>query len=135
MGLHGPKSFPKLRPRMLVIRFQRTGRKNLPSYRLVVAEKARAVKGKFLEILGHYLPRHNPVVFEFKKDKIAEWVKKGAVPSDTVARLLKRSGFTGMEKFILRYPKRKSKNAPAEEPVAAVAAPVAPAADDKASQA
>ncbi len=41
---------------MLVVRLQRTGRKNLPAYRIVVAEKARPVKGKYLEIVGHYLP-------------------------------------------------------------------------------
>ena len=115
---------------MLVIRLQRTGRKNLPSYRIVVAEKARPVKGKFLEILGHYLPAQNPPVFEVDQEQVAAWVKKGAIPSDTVARLLKRQGMKDMEKFIFRYPKRKSKNAePEAEPTAAAPAPApAPAA-------
>lgn len=49
---------------MLVIRLQRTGRENMPTYRLVVAEKARPVKGKFMEIVGHYLPARDPVVIE-----------------------------------------------------------------------
>jgi small subunit ribosomal protein S16 len=119
---------------MLVIRLQRTGRKNLASYRLVVAEKARAVKGKFLEILGHYLPQQNPKVFVIQQDKIVAWIGKGAIPSDTVARLLKREGMKGMDKFIPRYTKQKSKSAPVEEPAApapAAAAPVAaPAAEE-----
>lgn len=113
---------------MLVIRLQRTGRENLPTYRLVVAEKARPVKGKFLEIVGHYLPAQKDPVWNVETAKVEEWIKKGAVPSDTVARLLKKHGAKNMEKFIKRYPKRRSKNAPAEEPAAPAAAPAAQAA-------
>ena len=111
---------------MLVIRLQRTGRENLPSYRLVVAEKARPVKGKFLEIVGHYLPAREPSVLEKKDDRIKHWVAKGAVPSDTVARLLRRAGLDGMDTFIKRYAKRTSKKdrAQASSPPAAAAAPV-----------
>jgi small subunit ribosomal protein S16 len=111
---------------MLVIRLQRTGRKNLATYRLVVAEKARAAKGKFLEILGHYLPQQNPKVFKIDQDKVAQWISKGAIPSDTVARLLKKEGMKGMEKYIQRYAKQKTKN-PTEEPAAAPAPVAAPA--------
>lgn len=112
---------------MLVIRLQRTGRENLPTYRLVVAEKARPVKGKFLEIVGHYLPAQDPAVFKIENDKIETWIGKGAIPSDTVARLLRKNGMKNMEKFIQRYPMRRSKNAPPEEaaPKPAPAAPVA----------
>ncbi len=106
---------------MLVIRLQRTGRENLPTYRLVVAEKARPVKGKSLELVGHYLPARENPVFEFKADRIKEWVSKGATPSDTVARLLRKAGLDGMDKFIKRYSKQKSKSAPAEVPAAAPA--------------
>lgn len=111
---------------MLVIRLQRTGRENLPTYRLVVAEKARPVKGKFLEILGHYLPAQDPAVLDIESEKVAMWIGKGAIPSDTVARLLRKNGMKNMEKFIKRYPKRRGKNAPPEE-VAAASAPVAEA--------
>ena len=120
---------------MLVIRLQRTGRENLPTYRLVVAEKARPVKGKFLEIVGHYLPAQKDPVFKVETAKIEEWVKKGAIPSDTVARLLKKNGLKDMDKFIKRYPKRRSKSAPPEEaapapkPAAETPAPEAPAAE------
>jgi small subunit ribosomal protein S16 len=96
---------------MLVIRLQRTGRKNLPSYRVVVAEKARAAKGKFHEIVGHSLPAQKPPVFEVNQERIAHWISKGARPSDTVARRLKTLGMKDMEKFIARYTKQKSKSA------------------------
>jgi len=115
---------------MLVIRFQRTGRENLPTYRLVVAEKARPVKGKILEILGHYLPARDPAVLEFKEERINFWMQKGAAPSDTVARILRKAGMKNMEKFIQRYTKKKSKNAEEAAPEAAAPAekPAEPAA-------
>lgn len=103
---------------MLVIRLQRTGRNNLPTYRIVVAEKARAVKGKFHEVIGHYLPTRDPVVFEVNQERAAHWVKQGAQPSNTLARLLKRAGMKEMDKFIMRYAKRKSKSEKPEAPAA-----------------
>jgi len=102
----------------------RTGRTNLPTYRIVVAEKERPVKGKFLEIVGHYLPAGKTSTLKIEKEKIEQWVSKGARPSDTLARLLKKEGVKDMDKFIQRYTKQRSKSAPAEEP----AAPAAPAA-------
>jgi small subunit ribosomal protein S16 len=97
---------------MLVIRLQRTGRSNLATYRLVLAEKARPVKGKFNAILGHYLPQQETPVFKFKEEEVSGWIKKGAIPSDTAARLLKKFGMKDMDKFTRRYAKRKPKNAP-----------------------
>ena len=115
---------------MLVIRLQRTGRKNLASYRIVAAEKARPVKGKFLEIIGHYLPAQKTPIVEVKQDRASFWISNGAIPSDTVARILNKQGMKGMEKYITRYTKRRSKSAPEEEvsaPVASTPAPVAAA--------
>jgi len=109
---------------MLIIRLQRTGRENLPTYRLVVAEKARPVKGNFLEILGHFLPARDPSVFEFEKDRIEFWMKRGAALSETAARLLKKQGIAGTEKYIKRYAKQKSKSeVPATAPAVAPAQP------------
>lgn len=108
---------------MLMIRLQRTGRSNLATYRIVVAEKARPVKGKFLAILGHYLPQQNPPVFKVDETAVAQWLKKGAQPSDTTARLLKKAGMQGMEKFMLRYTKQKPKGVEPESPAAPAAAP------------
>ena len=95
---------------MLVLRLQRTGKRNDPTFRIVAAEKSSAVKGKCLEFIGHYLPTRNPVVFECNQDRISHWISKGAKPSDTLARLLTKEGMTGLEKFIETYTKkRKSK--------------------------
>lgn len=120
---------------MLTIRLQRTGRENQPTYRLVVAEKARPVKGKILENVGHYLPARDPVIFVHQDERIQHWISKGAIPSDTVARLLKKAGLASMDKFILRYAKRKSKKEKPAEPAAAAPAPAtdaaAPATEEK----
>ncbi|MDD4287225.1 MAG: 30S ribosomal protein S16 [Candidatus Peribacteraceae bacterium] len=113
---------------MLIIRLQRTGRENLPTYRLVVAEKARPVKGKFLEILGHFLPARKPAVLEVKKERVEFWMKRGAAVSNTAARLFQKEGMKGMEKYIERYTKKKSKGeTPAEAAPEAVKAPAASA--------
>lgn len=109
---------------MLVVRLQRTGRRNVPTYRLVVAEKRSAAKGKAMEFVGHYLPAQNPPVFQFDKERIAHWLKMGAMPSDTLARLLKKEGAQGMERYMKRYSKQKSKSAPKEGEAPKVSAPV-----------
>lgn len=111
---------------MLVVRLQRTGRRNVPTYRLVVAEKRSAAKGKAMEFVGHYLPAQNPPVFQFDKERISHWMKMGAIPSDTLARLLKKEGVQGMERYMKRYSKQKSKSAP-KEPQAPQASAPAPA--------
>jgi small subunit ribosomal protein S16 len=97
----------------------------MPTYRIVVAEKARPVKGKFLEVVGHYLPARNPKIFEHNAARIEEWVKKGATPSNTVARLLKKAGMKNMDKFMATYTKKRPKG---EEPPADAPAAAAPAA-------
>ncbi|OIO52988.1 30S ribosomal protein S16 [Candidatus Peregrinibacteria bacterium CG1_02_54_53] len=107
---------------MLIIRLQRTGRENLPTYRIVVAEKARPVKGKFLEILGHYLPARDPAVLEVTKERVEYWMQRGAAVSDTAARLLSKQGIENMEKYIQKYTKQKRKKEEEEAPAPAPAA-------------
>ena len=119
---------------MLVIRLQRTGRENTPSYRIVVSEKARHAKKGTLENVGHYLPSRTVPVFVCQQDRVEYWISKGAKPSDTIARLLRKAGMKNMDKFIQKYTTQKSKSevpaeaAPAPAPVAAPAAE-APAAE------
>ena len=72
---------------MLRIRLIRTGKKNAPSYRVVLIEKtAPPQSGKFLEILGNYNPRLKEI--NLKKERIAYWLGQGAQASDTVHNLL-----------------------------------------------
>ena len=74
---------------MLMIRMARFGAKKKPTYRLVVIEKERARDSRAVEVVGHYNPVGNPKVVSLKHDRIDFWLKNGAQPSDTVARLLK----------------------------------------------
>ena len=77
---------------MLKIRLRRTGAKKQPSYRLVVAESTAPRDGTFLENLGHYDPLTNPRTFVVKEDRVREWLKRGAQPTDRVTRLLTAEG-------------------------------------------
>ena len=94
---------------MLVIRLSRTGKKKQPSFRIVLAEKARAVKGNYKEVLGHYTPTGEPKTLEIKKDRIEYWISKGAQPSDTAATLFKKKGMDGMDQYISARDKKKKK--------------------------
>lgn len=72
---------------MLMIRLMRTGRRNYPSYRVVVADKRRAAKsGAFLEVLGHkdFMTKKQAV----NSERVKYWIEKGAQVSDTVHNLL-----------------------------------------------
>jgi len=73
---------------VIVIRLTRVGKKNQPYFRIVAAEKQAAVKGKFLEILGHWNPRSGELVVD--QDKLNLWKKKGAQLSDTAAFLIEK---------------------------------------------
>jgi small subunit ribosomal protein S16 len=100
---------------LLKIRLTRTGKTNQESFRIVVAEHTNAVKGKYTELLGHYQPAKNPKLFDMKKERIEYWISKGAQPSGTVASLLKRHGFSNMDKYlVVRTTKTKKKGAAAE---------------------
>jgi len=116
---------------MLVIRLQRVGRENVPSFRIVVSEKARSAKKGAHEILGHYLPAAEPPVFDVDRARVEHWVSKGAHPSNTLARLLGKNGVKNMEKFIVRYTKKKSKSAESEAPPAAAPKAEAPKVEEK----
>ncbi len=86
---------------MLKIRLQRTGRKNQPSFRLLLVDSRRGSKtGNFKEILGF----HNPLTKEtkFESEKIKNWISKGAQVSDTVFNMLISQGvIEGKKKNVL----------------------------------
>lgn len=77
---------------MLRIRLRRVGAKNRPSYRVVVADSRSPRDGRFVDIVGHYSPIDNPEQVTINKDKVTSWLGKGAQPSDTVRRLLGKTG-------------------------------------------
>jgi small subunit ribosomal protein S16 len=76
---------------MLMIRLARFGAKKKPSYRVVVIDKERARNSRSVEVVGTYHPVSKPAVVALKHDRIEHWMKNGAQPSDTVARLLKNN--------------------------------------------
>jgi len=79
---------------------RRTGAKKQPSYRVVVAESTSPRDGTFLEILGHYNPLTEPTTFEIKEDRVREWLKNGAQPTDRVARLLSSRGIIAAPTYV-----------------------------------
>ena len=102
---------------MLKIRLTRTGRKNAPSYRVVIANQRSKRDGEFLDYVGIYNPTVKPVTLEFKKDLVKSWMDKGAQPTATVKGLMVRAG-------LLSKPKKGElkvyKEAPGKKAVARV---------------
>lgn len=82
---------------MLKIRLRRTGAKKKPSYRVVVADVRAPRDGGFVDILGHYDPLTDPETVVINEERALYWLKHGAQPTDTAARLLTKTGVT--EKF------------------------------------
>ena len=87
---------------MVRIRLRRVGATKQPSYRLVAADLESPRDGRFLENLGFYNPRTKPETIVLHEDRIYDWMKKGAQPSETVMRLFKTTGLLG------RYERFKS---------------------------
>lgn len=75
---------------MVVIRLARGGAKKRPFYHVVVADKARARNGRFIENVGFYNPIAAGKEVKLKLDvqRIQEWIKKGAQASDRVKHLI-----------------------------------------------
>ena len=73
------------------IRLARHGAKKRPYYRIVVADSRCPRDGKFIEEVGRYNPSTEPAMVQFDLEKVDQWIKNGAQPTDTVASLLKRA--------------------------------------------
>lgn len=77
---------------MLRIRLTRKGTKKKPYYRVVVAERRSRRDGRFVEIVGHYDPRHtSSEAVTLNMDRVHHWISKGAQPSETVRSLINRA--------------------------------------------
>ena len=79
---------------MVVIRLARGGAKKRPFFNMVVADSRRARDGRFIERIGFY----NPVApqgierLRIDRDRLTYWQSKGAILSDTAARLVRQFG-------------------------------------------
>ena len=74
------------------IRLKRMGAKKAPFYRVIVADSRTPRDGRFIEEIGYYDPNTDPSTIKIDADKAAEWLKNGAKPTETVAKLLKIAG-------------------------------------------
>jgi len=75
------------------IRLKKTGRRHLPSYRIVATDARTKRDGRVLEVLGSYDPLAKDTAKQVvvKSDRVRYWLGVGAQPSDTVASLLKKA--------------------------------------------
>jgi small subunit ribosomal protein S16 len=78
------------------IRLTRHGSKKRPFYRIVAASTGAPRDGRFIEQLGHYDPTHDPAKINIQLDKLERWMRRGAQPTETVARLMKKAGWKGL---------------------------------------
>ena len=76
---------------MVKIRLRRMGAKKAPFYRIVVADSRSPRDGRFIEEIGTYNPMLEPSEVKVDADKVKEWIKNGAQPTDTVKALLKKA--------------------------------------------
>ena len=79
----------------VVIRMARAGTKKRPFYHIVAADSRAPRDGRFIERLGYFnplLPKDKEERLKLDMDKVKEWMKKGAQPSDRVMRFLDKAG-------------------------------------------
>jgi len=74
------------------IRLTRTGRKKLPSYRIVVADSRSPRDGRYIVKVGTYDPKENPPRFLVDEQLTLKWLHRGAQPTETVRSLLRKAG-------------------------------------------
>ena len=106
---------------MVKIRLRRMGKKREAIYRIVVADERSPRDGRFIEEVGTYNPNTDPSTFTVDLEKVEQWVKNGAQPTDTVARLIKlaKSGKAAPSpkkvKAQAEAPEKKTEEAPAAD--------------------
>jgi len=76
----------------VTVRLSLFGKKNYPVYRIVVAETRSKRNGPALDILGNYNPNLDPPSFNLDRKLLEEWIKKGAIVSSGLRKLLKKEG-------------------------------------------
>jgi len=81
------------------LRMKRMGTKKRPFYRVVAIDSRMARDGRFIDIVGFYNPMVNPPEIKMDDDKVYNWLRNGALPSEKVRELFRRIGL--MEKWSL----------------------------------
>ena len=81
------------------LRLARHGTKKRPYYRLVAASSRMPRDGRFLEHIGSYDPLHDPPAVTLNRPRVQYWLDQGALPSDTVKKLL--NSYMGAEDSVV----------------------------------
>ena len=78
---------------MVTIRLARGGANKRPYYRIIVADRRRALNGNNVERIGFYNPLALTKEQKIKVDmaRVEYWLSKGAKPTERVAELLKQA--------------------------------------------
>lgn len=101
------------------IRLRRMGAKKQPFYRVVVADSRSPRDGRFLDTIGTYNPRTEPVAIQIDREKALRWLEEGAMPTDSARSLLSKAGiwqeFRGMGAIPMGPGPGVSAEEPAEE--------------------
>ena len=130
---------------MLTIRLQRSGKKNRPEFRIVLAQKTAAAGKKFVEVLGHYNPRTKEFGVK-SEDRLKYWIAQHVELSPTIHNLFVSKNFIDLKKVkAFKVPKKKEEPAaeakaasqasvPADVPAQTEAAPEAPIESPTASE-
>jgi small subunit ribosomal protein S16 len=74
------------------LRLRRIGKKKMPAYQIVAADSRVARDGKFLEVVGRYEPLQKDLGIQTRDERVIHWLRKGALPTDTVRALFRRTG-------------------------------------------
>ncbi len=74
------------------IRLQRAGKKKMPYYKVVAVDSRTRRDGAVIDTLGQYQPVVDGAQFVVDEAKVIDWLKKGAQPTYTIERMLKKSG-------------------------------------------
>ena len=82
------------------IRLRRVGRKGIPLYRIVIADKEAPRDGRFVATIGTYDPRAKQAAdkVQLDQEQAKVWIARGATPTDTVRSLLERAGVLAAQK-------------------------------------
>ena len=107
---------------MLTIRLFRVGKKNQPSFKIVVTDKKNPPKsGRFVEEVGFYNTRTKEKVL--RQERIKYWLSVGAQPSPTIRNLFIAEKIIEDKKIpVHKKSKKKQEAVPAEVPKESVPA-------------
>ena len=74
----------------VVIRMKRAGAKKRPFFRVVVTDSRNPRDGRYIEQLGYYDPLTDPATFRIDADRFSEWIRRGALPSESVGVMVSK---------------------------------------------